>query len=1058
MNDNALWETFTTPPDEARPHAWWHWMDGNIDPVGIERDLRWLHFVGVRGVHMFDGGMGGELVVPHPVRPGSPAWAEAVEVAVQTTAELGMELAVATSSGWSAAGAPWVDEADAMKKLVWSHEIIDGGAVIDRSLPPLPSCAGMFQDAPLWNGSTEARSSSTWRVLAIPHDPRHDPLIADDVSASAPIQDARILSDGSFASGVELPRDPEALSSAWIEQSFRESVTVRSVQLGLPGPTGFGAAPPPDARLEALGDDDEWHVVTELPGTPIPARSATFPPVTARRFRLVLTAASAADAVPPQAPGVRRPPVLRTVDRFVVTEFALREGARVHAAETKAGFGVEADYYRVDGPPVSDGAVRASDVIDVTEHVHDGRLRWDAPPGAWRILHLGGSLTGKTNGPAPADATGLEIDKLDGRRVEAYLHRHLERFGTPDGSGRWITGILSDSIESGPQNFTEEMAEHFLRLRGYDPAPWWPALAGFIVDDPASTDRFLYDHRRTIAELLASEYYGTITRIAHELGLEYYAEALEDQRPQLGDDLAMRAHADIPMGAAWTFDPDEGAKPTYVADLKGASSVAHVHGRRHTGAEAFTSFDNPWGSTPRTLKHVADLQLALGVTRFCIHTSAHQPVAAPPPGVSLAPFLGQTFTVNETWAPLAGPWVDYLARCSAMLSAGEPDVDLAVFIGEEAPVTGLYGERLDDTVPADLDFDYVGPDALRDVLHVADGELRSRGARYRALVLGGSSRRMSIAALREVERLLDAGATVIGDPPDCSPSLADDPEDFAALRNRLWRDGGVASGPVGEALESLGILPWATIDGAPVRRIARRMGALRTLFVANPAASAVRVRLRTVDPGPLSLWDPVMVTRRPLRADGGDDVVIDLEPHGSVFIVTGSDAPSTRLSSAELEGIELAGGREFTGDWTLQLPGIGEYALPDGPRPWTDLGDAERGFSGIGVYRHDFTLDDVDGCAELEIADVRDVAGVVVNGVECGVAWAAPFRVAVGHALRVGGNRLELHVATPWRNRLIAEASAPSGMMLAATTTVFEADAAHLEAGISGPATLYQRR
>ena len=45
----ALWNAFVDPPDEARPRAWWHWMDGNIDPAGIVRDLAWLHSVGVRG-------------------------------------------------------------------------------------------------------------------------------------------------------------------------------------------------------------------------------------------------------------------------------------------------------------------------------------------------------------------------------------------------------------------------------------------------------------------------------------------------------------------------------------------------------------------------------------------------------------------------------------------------------------------------------------------------------------------------------------------------------------------------------------------------------------------------------------------------------------------------------------------------------------------------------------------------------------------------------------------------------------------------------------------------
>ena len=267
--------------------------------------------------------------------------------------------------------------------------------------------------------------------------------------------------------------------------------------------------------------------------------------------------------------------------------------------------------------------------------------------------------------------------------------------------------------------------------------------------------------------------------------MAYYAEALEDGRPQLGDDLAMRSHADVPMGAMWTFDAESGPLPTYVADLKGASSVAHVHGKPWVGAEAFTSFDRPWASTPRTLKHVADLQLALGVTRFCIHTSPHQPIAAPPPGIALAPFLGQAFTVNETWSGLARPWIDYLARCSALLSMGTPAVDVAVFVGEEAPVTGLFEHAFDTTVPAGFDFDYVGPDAVTDVLRVEGGAVVADGATYRLLYLGGSSERMTLSTLLAIERLLDHGATIVGIRPVGSPSLGDDRR---VVRRRLRPD------------------------------------------------------------------------------------------------------------------------------------------------------------------------------------------------------------------------------------------------------------------------------
>lgn len=1071
---DPLWDAFVDPPDEARPRAWWHWMDGNVDPIGIERDLRWMHAAGMRGAQVFDGGMGGPLVMPSPVRPGTPDWDRAVDVAVETAASLGMELAVATSSGWSASGGPWVRPADAMKKLVWSECEITGGRRIEVGLPPLPDVPGPFQDCPRWGGDRTARGGFAvdWRVLAFPADASRTVLAPASVHASAVVDDVACLTDGAFGRALALPRDPDHRSSAWIEQEFDAATTVRSVTVGLPGPRGFGAAPPADAVLQVSDDGVEYRDVVVLPPSAVPVRTVSFPAVTARRFRLVLSAASAAEALPPVAPGVRLPPVLRKADAFHVSEFALRTAGRVHFAEAKAGFGVVPDYHAVPTAAAAGaGAIDPESVVDLTGHVRDGVLRWTPPEGEWTVLRLGASLTGQTNGPAPADATGLEVDKLDGARVRAYLATHLERFGAErggaaSGASPCFAALLSDSIEAGSQNWTDAMLEHVRRRRGYDPTRWLPALTGLVVGSPDESDRFLYDYRRTIAELYADEYYGTLAAEARRRGMAYYAEALEDGRPQLGDDLAMRAPADVPMGAMWTFDARDGPQPTYVADLKGAASVAHVHGRRWVGAESFTSFDRPWSWTPRTLKHVADLQLALGVTRFCLHTSPHQPIAAPPPGIALAPFLGQSFTVHETWSGMARAWIDYLARCSAVLAAGTAAVDVAVFIGEEAPVTGLFEHRLDAAVPPGFDFDYVGPDALRDVLRVEGDRIVSDGAAYRALYLGGSSGRMTLPTLLAIERLLEAGATVVGERPTGTPSLADDVAEFDVTCERIWgtrrpRGRVLDTSDLADALRELGSRAALEVDGPPVRRIARDVDGRRVTFLANPSDESISLRLRTAEPASLEVWDPVHLRRSPIvRPADGDARVVTLEPFGSAFVIA-SPAPRDEV----MDGVGDAPARTailaLEGEWTLELPGRSVTSVSPGPRLWTDVVDGARGFSGIGTYRLEFAVDELPGGADrvvLDLGTVREIAQARVNGVDCGVAWTEPFRLDVTTAVRAGRNTLEVDVATPWRNRLIAEAGAPSGEIPTPMTTVFEPTAEPLPAGLAGPVTLVVER
>src|SRR5436309_1865897 len=37
---------FADPPASARPHTWWHWINGNVTPEGITADLEAMQRVG----------------------------------------------------------------------------------------------------------------------------------------------------------------------------------------------------------------------------------------------------------------------------------------------------------------------------------------------------------------------------------------------------------------------------------------------------------------------------------------------------------------------------------------------------------------------------------------------------------------------------------------------------------------------------------------------------------------------------------------------------------------------------------------------------------------------------------------------------------------------------------------------------------------------------------------------------------------------------------------------------------------------------------------------------
>jgi hypothetical protein len=322
-------------------------------------------------------------------------------------------------------------------------------------------------------------------------------------------------------------------------------------------------------------------------------------------------------------------------------------------------------------------------------------------------------------------------------------------------------------------------------------------------------------------------------------------------------------------------------------------------------------------------------------------------------------------------------------------------------------------------VPAGFDFDYVDLDGLERRFAVVDGDLAAGETRYRLLVLGGASQRLTVRALRCLAALVDAGATVVGRRPAGSPSLADDDGDHAALCDRLWGAGLVRdSTDVAAALAERQMVPSLTVEGAEVLRIARRTAGGEVAFLANPSPEPVTVALRSATGAALTGWDPVTLTRTPLGER------LELPALGSLFVVPGGGHAAPPAGPAERHALD--------GEWRLTLPGVLDTVLPAGPRPWTDVDPAAIGFAGTGTYTTAVELGagPVDGPAVLELGDVGDVARVGVNGIDQGIVWTAPWRVDVTGALRPGRNTVEVEVDNAWMNRLISEAQAPTGAIV----------------------------
>lgn len=1077
---------FRDPPQEARPRTWWHWLNGNVTEAGIDNDLAWMAEIGLGGVQNFDASLGTPPIVAQRLAYMSPEWKQAFAHAVQVAHAHRLEFAIAGSPGWSESGGPWVPPQDGMKKLVWSSTLVEGGQRFTGTLPAPPTATGPFGTAPFHDplaATTGAvpppppSAGGAIAVLAVPEPAADDAALPVATSSDGKTLDAAALVDGREDTALTLPFDGKGDAVA-ITLAYPQPRTVQTATLFLPGGVPpFGAAP----YLPTLEAETEsgWQAVATLPMANVPT-TVSFAPVTARRFRLRLPAfvPTTPPAMEPPAPGAEMVNIFGSspTGQIQLATLALSSAPRVDRFEAKAGFTTVPDYYALDKALPAVAAPSPGAVIDLTARLRaDGTLDWTPPPGRWRVLRFGWSLLGTTNHPAAPDATGLEVDKYDGAAVRRYFDQYLDTYAGATGAGGKIDALLTDSIEAGDANWTPAMIAQFKARRGYDPTPWLPVLSGMVIGSRVASDAFLFDYRQTLAELLASEHYGTLAAIAHGRGLRVYGEALEDQRPQLGNDIAMRSHADVPMAAMWAFGAGGKPRPTMIGDDLGAASVAHVYGRPYVAAEMFTAAFAPWAFAPNDLRPVADLAFALGINRPVIHTSVHSPDEDKQPGLSLAIF-GQYFNRHESWARLARPWVEYLARTGYLLQQGQHVADIAYFFGEEAPLTQLYADGRLARLPTSHGFDFVDAAALTDAVSVQNGVLQSKGgARYRVLYLGGTATRMTLPVLRRIAALAEAGATIVGTAPSGSPSLADDPGAYRALVARLWPGGAdatvgagrvIATQDLSAALERLQIIPDLAGDAAPgAAPLLFQHRALpdgrHVYFVLNQGGGrtiTARFRIQGLVP---EQWNADTGTSAPLPyrfAQGVTLVPLALGTARGTLVVFRKPTSDGRQPVAAPPIVPVA---TLQGPWTVTFqPGRG---APASARlatlaPLNEHSDPGiRYFSGEATYSRTFAPPPGWRRGQplwIDLGRVGDVAEVKVNGRVAGIAWQAPHRLEIGGLIHPGENSLTVTVANLWVNRLIGDAQPGARRLAWVAAPTYRPDAPLRASGLIGPVVL----
>lgn len=1096
----TLEQQFREPTAAARPRVWWHWIDGNVTAEGITRDLEWMRRIGVAGFQLFDVGRGYPAYVEQPATFMSPQWLALVRHAAAEADRLGLEMTLASADGWSETGGPGVQPAAAMKKLVWSETALHGGRRYSGRLPLPPSANGPFQDLamqppfkiagePKWDQPVPRTPYyADARVVAYRETVREPARATARASAGAP--DAALLRDGRFDRAFVLPVAP-AQGENWLALDFGRPVTVRSLRLGMLWPEGKGSALP-EGSVQAGDDGRHWRTLAPLPdpgsAAGLPVYTLALPETRARWFR-VRVAPSKGFSLP----GLPA----RSIEEFRFTEMDFAAAARPNRYEAKAGYATLRDY-EAAATPDSGAAIDPASVVDLTSLLHaDGTLDWTPPPGDWTVLRFGYSLTGAVNRPATAAGSGYEVDKYSAREVRGYLEGYygpvLAALGPLSGA-RGLRAVLTDSWEAGQANWTPAMLDEFRARRGYDPTPWLPVLADRIVGSAAASDRFLWDFRRTLADLLAEAHYGTVAAFAREHGLDYYGEAMGVGLPTTGDGLQDKRYPTVPMAEFWQVPPELPSFPNHVADVREAASAAHVYGQNLVAAESFTSFPfpgtpAPYATTPRLLKPLADRFMALGVNRFVIHTAPHQPLERAP-GFTLS-MIGQYFSRHETWGEQARGWMDYLARSSQLLQQGRYAADIAYFYGEGAAVTVPDGAATDPAIPPGYGYDFVGRDMLLQDFRVQDGRLVApSGVSYRLLVLPASTASLSLPLARKLRELVAQGAVLVGPRPLRAAGLADGDAALAAVAGELWGDldgrmrtrrdygrGRVYWGlPLADVLAAEDLAPDVRFEGEGAERMVtlhRHLPDGEIYFVANQGGAPVRLDARLRASGyEAELWraDDASIAPASFRQENGRTVVpLALGAYDAVFVVLRRPTTLAERAVAAPDERTLA---TLDGPWTLRfMPGRG---APDSVRlarlaSWSESADPGiRYYAGTGGYE---TILDVPkrwlaGRPRLllDLGEVHETAEVFVDGRSAGYAWKPPYRVDVGAYLKPGRNALRIAVANLWPNRFIGDRQPGATHRYAFSTyddywpglarLPFDKDTPLLPSGLLGPVRL----
>lgn len=1062
---DELEKGFASPPDSARMWTWWFWLGDKVDRESITSDLEALKAQGLAGVTVYS--LSGPGVLDKGPNYMSPEWVELFKHTVKEADRLRLGVSVMLCSGWNLGG-PWIKPELACKRHVHSELSVSGPRLFKGKLPQPAVDKRFYRDVAVQAFPITASNKVGERKLT-----------ASSAHEKYPVGNAADGDLNSFwVSNGERPNEgPSTDKPEWLLFDLGESRAVKRVTIA-PRP-GYG---PREAELQTATDLRSFTTVKSFSMEKEKPLEVELPDRPVRYVRLFVT-------------GTWAP----TRENVQVCEFTV-DGLTARPEGLSALMALKALSSSVDGtaptveineaslrplpPGEGDPVIDKSSMVDLTARCDaDGQLVWDVPAGEWKILRTGYTLTGAMTSCSSPTGEGLEGDPLDPAVMDLQFANAAVPLIRATGAleGKVFRSVQIDSWEINHPNWTENFLADFERCRGYDPRPYLPTLGGHVVDSAETTDRFLYDYRKTLGDLVAENYFGRLSTLAQAQGLFQQSEAggVCCPKAMAMDALKNLGQCAIPMGEFW--QDGTWVEANQNKNGKQTASAAHLYGKRIAAAEAFTSFLH-WTDSPASLKPTADRAFCEGFNQFFIFSSATRSGEGFP-GTEY--YAGTYFTRKITWWNQARCFSDYIARCSHLLQQGLFVADVLFYNGDGCP-NYVPPKHVDPSLGFGYDYDVCNTEILLARLSVKDGRIvLPDGLTYRLLVLPERSD-MPVDVLAKLKALVAAGMTLVGPRPEHAAGLKDYPQcdgQVRAMADELWGDcdgksvkehafgkGRVVWGKaVRDVLSASGVGPDFAHDGAADANldwIHRRANEADIYFIANRNARAEKAvcTFRVCGKQP-EIWDPVTGLRRDAAAFSPSDtavsVPLEFSPCGSQFVVFRRAVRPGATGKAGCNFPEFSPVLEIKGAWTVKFDarwGGPESAEFPELTDWTTRPEEGiRYYSGKATYVKTFELAEAQ-CANkdglhLDLGDLNAVAEVRLNGQALGILWLKPYRVAIGKAVKAGANALEIDVVNLWPNRLMGDGKLPMEKRYTQTNidVFYKGEHPLLPSGLLGP-------